>query len=581
MVSIRKAKQTGFKLRRKGRRKTSIDAETVGLIAAALCLCFFLTFLYSVAFSESSESVGRIPESLRKPKKHPVLMETTEDGDAKTGKENDTAKRTKRMNNGMNAIAVDIAESLDCENLLKEAEKSLQQSALDMGGGFDDPIGNDGDIDNGRHRRLQQSVNEGGLDGKKTDDSIPEEKWGDLVDPERDASPLEDDKFDDGMGFNGDYDNYVTLSAKHLFCMAATENPPEAVTKEIMCDGSKRKRKTLLELWSAARSQMSEDLLKKVLNIARERTEEISGETYNLWAPQDDDGIEYMVNTLNSNEDVDRGGLNGLEGALGPGKIFVDVGSCLGLTCLVINKKYPGTKIVSVEPASPNWLLQEINLRCNVPRKEFKTMKVMLEGVGANNDEEDNMMAKLMWRPTATTATRSWTPASESKEGDEELVVRLRSLKSILAEANVIPPAHIDVLNVDCQGCEYSMIPELTEEEFEEIPTVTGQLHWGYIQPKKLPSSKRGKTTHQRLCGHENIARDTKECCAFPDLPVKSSIPGEVLEKSDTKEFPAPQITVSDVIADNLCDDFSTWTTEHLLNDVNDDFAWFELSSQA
>ncbi len=562
---------------------TSIDAETVGLIAAALCLCFFLAYLYSVAFTESSESVERIPESLRKTKKHPVLMETTEDGNAESGNENNTAKRTKRMNNGLNAIAVDIAESLNCEKLLKEAVKSL--AAFDMKGGFDDRIGNDDAQDNGRHRRLQHDVNGGESDGGKnsetTDDSIPEEKWGDLVDRERDASAFEDDKVDDDMNFNQNYDDYVTLSATHLFCMAATENPPEAVTKEITCDGSGRKRKTLLELWSAARSQMSEDLLKKVLDIARERKEEISGETYNLWAPQGDDGIAYMVNTLNSNVDVDRGGLNGLDGALGPGKTFVDVGSCLGLTCLVINKKYPGTKIVSVEPASPNWLLQQINLRCNVPRKEFKRMKIMLEGVGANNDEEDNMMAKLMWRPTATTATRSWTPSSEFKEGDEELVVRLRSLKSILAEANVMPPAHIDVLNVDCQGCEYSMIPELTEEEFEEIPTVTGKLHWGYIQPKKLPSSKRGKTAHQRLCGHENIARDTKECCAFPDLPVKSSIPGEVLEKSDSKEFPAPHITVSDVIADNLCDDFSTWMTEHLLNDVNDDFAWFELSSQA
>lgn len=569
MVSIRKAKQAGFRLRRKGRRRSSIDAETVGLIAAALCLGVFLTFLYSLVFTEESETVGGIPESLRKTKKHPLLMETSEDGGAETGKEKSAAKREKRMNNGMNAIAVDIAEVLGCEKLLKDAEKSLK--AFDMNGGFSDPMGDDGLMANDQHRRLQQA----------DDDSEPEEKWGDLVDRERDASPFNDDDFKNDDGMDGEFDNYVPLSAKHLFCMAATENPPEAVTKEIMCDGSKRKRKTLLELWSAARSQMSEDLLKKVLDIARERKEEILNETYNLWAPEGDDGISYLVNMLNSNEDVDRGGLNGLEGALGAGKIFVDVGSCLGLTCLVINKKYPETKIISVEPASPNWLLQQINLRCNIPKKEFKKMKIMLEGVGANNDEEDNMMAKLMWRPTATTATRSWTPASEFKEGDEELVVRLRSLKSILLEANVIPPTPIDVLNVDCQGCEYSMIPEMTEEEFEQIPTVTGQVHWGYIQTTKLPSSKRGKTTHQRLCGHENIARDTKECCAFPDLPVKSSIPGEVLEKSDAKEFPAPQITVSDVIADNLCDDFSTWTAEHLLNNVNDDFAWFELSSQA
>jgi len=604
MVSIRKAKQTGFKLRRKGRRGNPFDPETVGLVAAGLCIGFLIVFLYSVAFSESSagESMG-IPESLRKTKKHPVLMDT-DDGDTENVKESNAnkvdpnhppIKHVRPMADVMNAFALDIVETLDCVTLLKEAEDSVKSYGDRGAKSFTD----DYDQAINRRRRLQQHADDGGFadnpdgdipqkqknENRKGDDSIPEERWGDLAGDDRKKKLL----FDDITGyehssddeFREDYGNYPTWSAKHLFCIAASENPPEAVSNQIMCDGSKRKRKILLELWSDARSQMDKDLLLKVLDNAREKDQTILGKSYNIWAPQDDEGVEYMVKSLGEDQNVDRGGLNGLEDALGPGKVFVDVGSCLGLTCLVINSKYPGTKIVSIEPASPNWLLQELNLRCNMPRKEFRKMSVILAGVGANTEEEDNTMAKLMWRPTSTTSTRSWTPSSELKDGDEELIVKLRKLRSILAEAEVMHTTHINVLNVDCQGCEYNMIYGLTKEEFEEIPTVMGNVHWGYIQPSKLPSSERGRTTHERLCGHENIARGTKECCAFLDTPVKSSVPGEVLQKNESKGFPPRESTVLDVIADNLCDDFSTWAKDHYLNEISDDFNWFELSSQA
>ena len=580
MVSIRKAKQNNFTLRRKGRHRKAYDAETVGLVVAGLCIGFLTMFLYSVAFSESGTGEFQgMPESLRKTKKHPMLMEETEDADAEISGGEDPKlpiKHMRPMDNEKNAIALDILGTIDCEKLLKEAEDNLKSYRDGWSGGLnpDDQV---------VRRRLQQHADDGG--------------FADLRDPDegklqnqQDKSKREDDFLsspEEQLGENGNeidfggFGNTLDLSAKHLFCLAASENPPEAVKNEIKCDASNKKRRTLLELWSAARSQMQEDLLLKVLGLARESTQSISGTLYNVWAPRDDEGLTYMVNTLDSNSDknVDEGGLTGL--ALGPGKIFVDVGSCLGMTCLVINKKYPGTKIVSLEPASPNWLLQELNLRCNIPHNEFKKMRIILGGVGANTEEEDNTMAKLMWKPSSTTSTRSWTPSSEFEEDDIELIVRLRKLRSILAEADVIPPAQIDVLNMDCQGCEYNMIPPMSDEEFEQIPTVMGNVHWGYINPTKLPSSKRGNITHKRLCQHENIARGTKECCAFLDMPVKSSVPGEVLQKHDSKEFPPRESTVSDVISDGLCDDFSTWKKEHYLDDVTNDFNWVELSSKA
>mmetsp|Transcript_24391 Transcript_24391/g.67955 ORF Transcript_24391/g.67955 Transcript_24391/m.67955 type:complete len:137 (-) Transcript_24391:900-1310(-) len=99
-----------------------------------------------------------------------------------------------------------------------------------------------------------------------------------------------------------------------------------------------------------------------------------------------------------------------------------------------------------------------------------------------------------------------------------------------------------------------------------------------YIPTKKLPSSARAEKTHKRLCQHENFAKISKECCAFPELPVKSVSPQEVLKRDgDGLMQPA---TVSD-IAGNLCNDFKTWSEEKFLFDVKDDWGWFELTSKA
>ena len=79
------------------------------------------------------------------------------------------------------------------------------------------------------------------------------------------------------------------------------------------------------------------------------------------------------------------------------------------------------------------------------------------------------------------------------------------------------------------------------------------------------------------------MARTAKECCAFPDLPVLSSLPGEVLLREDEDEeehFPPLSATVSDV-AGELCNDFNTWAKEKFLWDIETDWGWFQLTSTA
>ncbi|KAG7367444.1 FkbM family methyltransferase [Nitzschia inconspicua] len=595
MVSIRKAKQ-GFALRR--RTQSQSDKEKIGLVVAGLCIGFLLVVLYNFVFIAENGPRG-IPESLRKTRKHPALMETVNDAQnpVTTGGSANTPKvprKSRPLPESFNAIALDITETLDCSKLLDEASKSLKSGYRDARG-FDDVAA--GDMGDTVRRRLQGNVeaqhgDDGGFEklgeSEKADpnfaDDVPEEKWGEQAGGADqggawnggiDETPRFDD-FGGGGGFG-----FTELSAKHLFCLAASENAPKEVVEEIKCDATMTKRKTMLELWSAARPQMQDtSLFLNVLDLAREhKNQQVLGRYFNIWAPNGDEGMSYMLSTLNSDKDVDHGGLHGLDESLGPGKLFVDVGSCLGLTCLAVTHKYPNTKIVSIEPASPNWLMQQLNLRCNLEKDDLKKIKVVLAGVGPNTEDEESLMAKFMWRPTSTTSVRAWTPAGEHKDGDIELVVRLRRLKSIMAEADAYDES-IDVMNLDCQGCEYNLIPALTSEEFDAIPSVMAKIHWGYIPYSNKPSSARGKTTHERLCTHENVAKTTKECCDFPDLPVKSSVPGEILLKED-KGFPPRQSTVSDVILEGLCSEFDVWAEEQFLHGIQEDWGWVELTSEA
>jgi hypothetical protein len=481
-----------------------------------------------------------------------------------------------------NAIALDIWETLDCSTLLNHTEQVVN------GGGDEQQ----------ERRRLQE---ERGL----VDDLVRpnEQEHLQQVNPDRNTNIQKDagnllqdgavDQRDFGMDDfvlnEGEWNYGITPTAAHLFCMAAASEPvPKFWMDQVHCpvlasnndnidNGINQVQLDLLQLWSKARGDMVEDLLLMTLSKGQEHTRMLLNHTLHLWAPPSDDGLEYMLNVMNNEEG---GMLRGLSHNLGRGKLFVDVGSCLGVTSMSIAILYPHTKIVSVEAASPNWLLQQLNWKCNAPAiltgPDIKADEptILLGGVGA----EMGGMAKLLWRPQATTSTRSWTPATERLKTDVELLVKLRPWHSLLAEAEV-QHMSVDVLNVDCEGCEYNLIPSLSDEEYNAISTVLGAVHWGYMPEHKLPSSKRGAQTHERLCKHEGFAKTVKECCAFPDLEVVSTTPGEVLVQ-DSKLWPPKPSTVKDV-AGSLCENFESWAVEHHLYDIESDWGWFQITPMA
>ena len=415
---------------------------------------------------------------------------------------------------------------------------------------------------------------------------------------------MDDIPNDDGVGnYDSSYNNNhgLKLTARHLFCLAAealtlpkstSESIPDPSTH---CDvNSFEIRDRLLYLWSSARSQMKEEVILKTLKLVTEHKEDLRGHEVHVWYPENDRGTEGMLNVLNSGyngkqtynfdtEPAEDGHDNMYrfhdlpDKFVGENKLFVDVGSALGLTSMLITYLYPETTIVSIEPASPSWLIQNINFRCNLSHNQLQYVHPILAGVGTKHHDDNDSMMKMIWKTSLTTATRSWNPEEDFDFGNDiELVVHLRTLRAILAEATPedLPlGTPISVLNLDCEGCEYNLIPSMHETSFNSIGIILGRTNWGYIPTIKKPSSHRARETHERVCTHYNFALRCKECCDFPSLSVKHRITDDLNDSPTDK-------SVAEV-AGELCNGFEEWATASKLRDIPDDYGWNEMSAFA
>jgi FkbM family methyltransferase len=467
-----------------------------------------------------------------------------------------------------NTMALDIQKLFNCTDLLN-VTSAYNRRLSETINPFDEQYA--------KRRRLQGTIAE--------QQEIPAAR-GDTqfnnVD-DRGGRMMDDDMYGRGNG----KDSYAFADGRTVFCLAALSPDQfglaEAWKDSLQCQphSDVKLQESILDLWGMARAEMSNEVLMRVLKTSSESVQHLIDRDVLVYSPMRDIGVTFVMRGLKDEVNADHGGFHGLTN-MGPGTTFVDVGSGLGLISMAMTLLYPGTRIVSFEPAAPTWLLQELNWRCNnpasrpagsgVPRPET----VLLAGVGPSHS--GTQLAQYIWRPYSTTSTRSWTPSTESDPDDLEIKVKLQPWDTLLSQANLLN-APIDVLNVDCEGCEYNLIPHLSEEEYQKINTIMGSIHWGYIPDAKKPSSERARATHQRLCRHENYARVAKECCAFPDMVVQSSVLGAVLVQ-EGNAFPPKSGTVADVAGD-LCNDFDEWKIRNKLEAIETDWGWFQITSKA
>jgi len=315
-----------------------------------------------------------------------------------------------------------------------------------------------------------------------------------------------------------------------------------------------------------------------------------------------------------------------------PPRLFVDGGSNLGfvttLAALELNQPSnaatttpTAATIISIEAAAPTWIVQQLNLACNAPHflqdlhqrynddknphdttplsssssshhddhhhHHHPRIYSMLAALG-RRDQEGSYL-EMKFRAESTITMRPWDEHTRPTRTKNVPLIKapIRTLRSILKEviggnsnttsneqndedaAPSITSTNITVLKLDCEGCEYDVVPDWQASEYNAIQHLIGEIHYGFIPLDRAPSFDRCHATHRRLCQFLNFANVAKECCAYPDMTIKDHHDGGMAIRNMT-------------VFSQLCGDFPTWTARNqLLDESRTDAAWLGITAKS
>lgn len=260
-------------------------------------------------------------------------------------------------------------------------------------------------------------------------------------------------------------------------------------------------------IWRVARRHMEAAFIASVVASASVKGGTVAGVEVGIWAPTVDAGVTTALAEQGRND-------YGAGFDLGPDDLFVDVGSNLGIVTIRAALKQPAGRFLAVEAASPTWLMQQMSLLTNLPASTVARVHSVCAGLSGKAGS-----MTMTYRPWSTTSTRNWS--TDKKDGDVDVTVQLKTLTTLYREAGIDPRTHIKILKLDCEGCEYAVVPAFTDEEFALVDDVVGEIHWGYIPPLHQPSRDVADATHRRMCQYKNLADIALECCLYeaPGLP--------------------------------------------------------------
>ena len=106
----------------------------------------------------------------------------------------------------------------------------------------------------------------------------------------------------------------------------------------------------------------------------------------------------------------------------------------------------------------------------------------------------------MQFREDSLTSSRDWNPHGEAGRTTAEFTDTTISLPALLALARAAPP--VALLKIDCEGCEYDVVPDMTEADMAGIRAMVGEAHHGGMASigRRVPPMDRVHLTHKRMC---------------------------------------------------------------------------------
>ena len=243
------------------------------------------------------------------------------------------------------------------------------------------------------------------------------------------------------------------------------------------------------------REQMQEVAnVEAILDTAELTNVQLGTKHLTIFSAKGDTGANLVIN-----EHVKRDAYRLSEIPLGKDDCFLDVGANLGLVVIrVLLGNAPPGCVIAVEAAPVTYIYQQLNLWANVPR-------AMKEGrvtsIHAAVGERDGGTIPMVYNPKASTATAHfrWDSGSPAWRSGSALRVNVPvvSINTIIAEAT----GRVRVLKIDCEGCEYKVIPALSDSVWGSFDVVTGEVHAQWMGAKR-PSREIEEFCLRRLCAH-------------------------------------------------------------------------------
>jgi len=250
------------------------------------------------------------------------------------------------------------------------------------------------------------------------------------------------------------------------------------------------------------RCNISEDAVMSILRKSRSYTPEKLSIT--LWSTGKDEGAEFVL----------REGVGDLyhlkeQGSRAAAGLALDLGSNLGAVTIQLSRLHPQWTIVAVEAMPITFLYQVVNLWLNV-RHEMQR-GVIVPTLHALSSV-DGATVTMQFREDSTTSSRDWNPDSEDWRTTLNVSIQTISLPSLLHDVfpAILKFPPIDLLKIDCEGCEYDVIPALSEEHISSISHAVAETHYdGMLKNGRAgPPVSQVERTHQRLCQQWSVCID-------------------------------------------------------------------------
>jgi FkbM family methyltransferase len=162
---------------------------------------------------------------------------------------------------------------------------------------------------------------------------------------------------------------------------------------------------------------------------------------------------------------------------------ILDVGANTGLFALRMKQLYPAAQVVCFEPESANFSRLETLIADN----DLSGVTAVKKGIGAEAKtaylylHPQNIGGHSIIRQGA-----DWTPVS----------IELITMTDALA---MLPDGHCDLLKLDCEGAEYSILRSLTPELAERISHIAFEASGQLYNVQELQSYVRGLGYHIEL----------------------------------------------------------------------------------